>query len=70
MFPWEASTSLPSHTHTQRGRSTMTEKPHLHDENSSLFFDVWTFNQYALVKRIAMCIFTEAKLDSVMCNRS
>lgn len=46
-----------THTHTQTYRHslthkvgvfTMTEEPNINVENSPLFFDVWTFNQYTV----------------------
>lgn len=60
-------TDTPSH---KVGVFTMSEEPNINVENSLPLFDVWAFVQYALVKRIAKCVFSEAMPDSLMVNRS
>lgn len=51
------------HTHTCSftyggRRFTMSEKANVEVENSPLPSDVWTFSQYATVRRIAQCTFS------------
>lgn len=57
----------PSH---KVGVFTMSKESNINVENSLPLFHVWAFVQYALVKRIAKCVFLKAMPDSLMVNRS